>query len=67
VSKIEWISVKDRLPEIGDKCVCFSERKRMYLLEYYMACTWCPAGIPYSVMDVITHWMPLPEPPEEIK
>jgi len=60
----DWISVNDRLPELGTKCVCFSERKNIYILEHYLCRAWCPIGIPYSIMDTITHWMPLPQPPE---
>ena len=59
----EWISVDDRLPDNGmvltywtDKTI---ETYEFDILDY--AAGWCrPLG-----NHLITHWMPLPEPPKE--
>ena len=67
----EWISVKDRLPEtdewvlvcrktikigyttmVVDRCVFPVSGGRMWLAEYA------------TYKQVVTHWMPLPQPPK---
>ena len=79
--RAEWISVEDRLPDIDPYgkgryggarsvrvlCACKQRSGRTFAKEgYYEPCGngkvfW---RIPGSV-DSVTHWMPLPEPPEE--
>jgi hypothetical protein len=62
----EWISVKERLPEVGNG---------MFLVSYLfagkhpcmMVCAWYGGafrGLDLIAMSTVTHWMPLPEPPE---
>ena len=70
----EWISVKDKLPKIGDlvigyflygpipyvEQVSYIQRKNMIgeiIKEWHDS----DGGTPLDV----THWMPLPEPPNE--
>ena len=61
-----WISVKDRLPDDGDKVISYREEwgfvtACIYLLgefQYLNYGKFNPLG------GVVTHWMPLPEPPE---
>ena len=65
---MEWISVKDELPEDSTKVFCLSIHKMVYAawfikddIEFF----------PYAhgASDVpigsVTHWMPLPEPPNQ--
>ena len=71
-----WISVKDRLPncngiylvwrphyyggEIGEPVVCYFDGQNTWHDSY---------GVDFERIlhpDDITHWMPLPEPPEEV-
>lgn len=34
--------------------------------EYYHGSwTWCESGTEYDLNGLVTHWMPLPEPPKE--
>ena len=64
----EWISVKDRLPKNDSGTVfvygpwgiaeCFA------LARWYNG-EWNELDSGYTLHDV-SHWMPLPEPPEEI-
>ena len=69
----EWISVKDRLPEIDTKVICRygfekdGKRSRMMFtgcLDYY-ACDAEPHFQHASSGLYVTHWMPIPEPPKE--
>jgi len=71
--KDTWISVKDKIPEenisvIGcdingittddrEPIKCHREGKKYYWLNEYNYAEYVPVNI--------THWMPLPEPPED--
>lgn len=56
----EWISVRDRLPEEnGDYLVALDDG--------YIGVTWYSADEGFDLWadaGEVTHWMPLPEPPE---
>ena len=71
----EWISVDDRLPEEDDNYIvtacdegCSAGEGIWYstvvvVAEYYKGSwTWYDE---YSLEGIVTHWMPMPEPPEE--
>ena len=55
----EWISVGDRLPKVGDRVLIFN------------GCVYevvkCKEGFNRFGLGVdnATHWMPLPEPPQD--
>jgi len=51
----EWISVEDKLPEKGTGFVITQNGYAMYLKGEWNL---------YTGAGDITHWMPLPEPPE---
>ena len=66
----KWISVKDRLPDPEDYEVLAVDKYQEYLVGHV-----CNANIPpYGIMTIceaedqmlqeVTHWMPLPEPPK---
>lgn len=66
--KHRWVSVKDRLPyaEYGesDSVLTISESGIQEVLYFDGSC-WChPTGEVRESVFHITHWMPLPEPPE---
>ena len=64
----EWISVKDRLPEVG-QCVLVWCESRMFkkhiTISTYMR-TYSAERETYFSRRVrnVTHWMPLPQPPK---
>ena len=74
----EWISVKDRLPEeSGNYIVCCDDSSCSYgegiwyssdvvvVSEYYEGSwTWYEGGTEWSLENIVTHWMPLPQPPK---
>ena len=56
-----WINVKDRLPEEG-KYVLVWESQGFAYCEKLICGIW---NIGANNGAIITHWMPLPEPPKE--
>ena len=70
----KWISVNDRLPEIEDDSVLvyFSHGgiDMVYIHDYFDSITCGVDGFgkqlytKYYISIGITHWMPLPSPPE---
>lgn len=63
---IEWISVKDRLPESCETVLIYSANERFVSTGYYWSAEkrWNQIGNRF-LLFTITHWMPLPEPPKE--
>lgn len=74
----KWISVKERMPESGEKVIVFAIGKyKGFIGDTVYAMSMIldrPSGkcwaVPWQYFDVdyeITHWMPMPEPPKEGK
>ena len=61
----KWIPVTERLPESG-KCVLIYSKEGMVAEGSYWAFNKKWTQYRWSVKDLqnVTHWMPLPEPPE---
>lgn len=67
----EWISVKDRLPEVFDEVLVYYNgfiavawRETEKIKNGIVGWHWnLQKYYPESLVNV-THWMPLPEPPE---
>jgi len=74
----EWVSVGERLPETNQVyIVCCNDEGAPYgegiwyqknvvvAAEYYGGSwTWYEGSHEYDLEGIVTHWMPLPEPPE---
>ena len=72
----DWISVEDRLPEGNGEYIvtacdegCPAGEGIWYdtvvvFAEYYDGCWTWNDGTEYDLTDIVTHWMPLPEPPD---
>jgi hypothetical protein len=64
---MNWISVKDRLPENGQRVICYNrfiEIKNYDSVFYDGDIHW--TGAPIGELTGVTHWMPLPEPPKDL-
>jgi hypothetical protein len=72
-SKSNWISVKDRLPEqeVDVLACCISKGGKNTSFEKYETYHAIERLLPFGFRSdlffnaEVTHWMPLPEPPEE--
>lgn len=66
---MEWISVKDRLPEVYAKVLCYFPNKRYgsQIAVSYFESNAIESGMCADAFKhgKPTHWMPLPEPPKE--
>lgn len=63
-AKPEWISVNERLPNIGDPCLvtCHEER---YTIAEYDGIKWTTLNSIAYYHPIVTHWQWLPEIPKE--
>lgn len=67
---MEWIKCSERMPEAGQKILTFTkcENGSYYMVGEYNdpGCVFIYIGDGvFSGHSQFTHWMPLPQPPEE--
>ena len=67
---MEWISVKDHLPEEGKVVLRYGNNIEKYEVDYIVTFderepSYIWAGVLVDDYLKVTHWMPLPEPPKE--
>lgn len=65
----EWVSVEERLPENGQIVLFHQKDGFIYCAEYFvgkelMSPEWIIDNDSWNA-KVVTHWMPLPAPPEK--
>ena len=60
MAEMNWISVKDRMPEDNEKVLTYTRSGRMVVAR------WCKRQEKFMTAGRIdaTHWMPLPSAPE---
>ena len=66
VTVLEWISVKDRLPEDDSDVLAYSsidEESRIYPACYSNG-VWFDCVFNAPATDTTTHWMKMPQPPK---
>jgi hypothetical protein len=68
----KWIPVSERLPEVDEPVIAFCKSGKIFVgfrRKYYSGrWGWVILTARDSTKDItqtVTHWMPLPEPPEE--
>ena len=66
----KWVSVKDRMPKDGQDVLAYlnyGEETRIAPCNYYNGVWYDSVMNCVVVLQDVTHWMPLPEPPKEDK
>ena len=64
----EWISVDDRLPEnIANRVLVVCERSNGVFYAHYEKPFWINLETDKPFISTVTHWMPLPPAPEDMK
>ena len=62
----KWIPVTERLPEDGAEVLAWS-RKGFAYVDWFIDGKWKVNGLVDDKHEFVTHWMPLPDPPEEVE
>lgn len=63
-AKDRWIPVEDALPEYGEYVLFIRKNREVYVGYYDEKNTW-NTDYQWFCGENVTHWMPLPEPPEK--
>lgn len=64
LQKPQWIPVTERLPEFDTEVLVYAYNHNIWVWEYHGNAWEAEDGF-YHEVDVVTHWMPLPEPPKD--
>lgn len=63
VQPVKWTPVTERLPELDTEVLVYAYNHNIWVWEYH-GNAWEAEDGYYHEADVVTHWMPLPEPPK---
>lgn len=65
---MEWIKIKDKLPPNGEYVLVWDRHELVVKMDYYThPNNNKPFGWSWVKQDVVTHWQPLPLPPQTDK
>lgn len=62
----EWVSLEERLPDISDEYIVCTEDAEVFICEYLPSVKQWWDRDAFVVDKRITHWMPLPAPPDRL-
>ena len=68
LTKPRWIPVTERLPDAGDRVLCYCRANIYEVMKMRTDGAWVHNDKVYDsayMSGFVTHWMPLPEPPKE--
>lgn len=65
VTKSCWIPVTERLPEAGERVMCYCRANIYEVMKMRTDGDWVHDTNHIYMHSFVTHWMPLPEPPKE--
>ena len=57
----QWIPVTERLPEYEQQVLTYRGESGISIERMFTGAFW---DFDYDIIDVVTHWMPLPQPPK---
>ena len=60
---MEWIKVKDRLPEFNEEVLAYTPDGAIWMADYDPEDDGWKTTDNYQLLEDVTHWMPLPDPP----
>ena len=62
-TELKWIPVTERLPEVWKDALVYRADGNFSIEFRCLSDGW---SFDNDIMEEVTHWMPLPEPPKEI-
>ena len=65
LSKPRWIPVTERLPEAGERVLCYCRANIYEVMKMRTDGDWVYDTNHVYMHSFVTHWMPLPQPPKE--
>ena len=66
LNKPRWIPVTERLPEAGERVLCYCRANIYEVMKMRTDGDWVYDVHHIYMHSFVTHWMPLPEPPKEV-
>lgn len=66
LEQTRWIPVTERLPQDGMEVLAWSQSGFAYV-DWFIDGKWKVNGLVDGKYEFVTHWMPLPAPPEEVE
>lgn len=64
VRENQWISIKERMPEIWTKVLVGDVRDGFVGIWVFNGECWMVQDYVSAKLEEVTHWMPLPKPPK---